>query len=158
MSHALLQTATVLGTAVLLAGCGGAHTALVQVGVADESGQPLACAQLWVDGSHAKVLTGSTGNATLKGVEAGVDGYFRRRQQVTVESQGDLAPISIALACAPPIGTWQPKSTEWVALSITTYDTFTAILNIYEWGCSSDSWDVHQPQQVSELPGCCGWA
>lgn len=140
-----------------LVGCGGVHTASVQVGVSDASGQPLSGAQVWVDGSQQRAFTDATGNATLKGlkvgvyqVEAGVDGYFRERQPVTIESKGDPAPISITLPYAPPLGTfvWQPKSTEWVALSITGYNPFNAVLNIYEWGCFGGGWNQHQPQQV----------
>jgi hypothetical protein len=129
----------------------------VQVGVSDTNGQPLSNAQVWVDGSQQKVLTDSTGNATLKGlksgvyqVEAGVDGYFRERQSVTVESKGDPSQISITLPFAPPLGTfvWQPKSTEWLALSVTGYNPFNAVLNTYEWGCFGGVWNQHSPQQV----------
>src|SRR5438270_11253294 len=116
-----------------LTGCGGAHTASVQVGVSDANGKPLSGAQVWVDGSKQRSFTDATGNATLKGlkvgvyqVEAGVDGYFRQRQAVTVESNGSPSPVSITLPFAPPLGTfvWQPKSTEWVTLSILNYDPF----------------------------------
>ena len=149
----LLAAASVL----LLAGCGGAHTASIQVGVSAHDGQPLAGAQVWVDGSQQRELTDSTGNATLTGlkvgiyqVEAGINGYFRERKSVTVQSKGAPAPISITLPYAPPLGTfvWQPKSTEWVALSITSYNPFQSVLNIYEWGCWSQGWNQHDPQQV----------
>lgn len=141
-----------------LTACGGAHTASVQVGVSDSNGQPLSDAQVWVNGSQQKTFTDATGNATLKGlktgvyqVEAGVDGYFRQHQTVTVESKGDPSPVSITLPFAPPLGTfvWQPKSTEWVTLSITSYNPFNAQLNIYEWGCFGGSWDQHATQQVT---------
>jgi len=142
---------------LVLAGC-GTHTASVQVGVSDESGQPLVGAQVWIDGTEQRVFTDATGNATLKGlksgvyqVEAGTDGYFRQRQAVTIASSGAPAPISISLPYSPPRGTfyWQPKSTEWVALSINSYNPWDAVLNIYEWGCFSGGWDQHSPQQVS---------
>jgi Carboxypeptidase regulatory-like domain len=146
-----------LAAVAVLAGCGGAHTASIQVGVSATNGQPLAGAQVWVDGSEQRELTDSTGNATLTGlkvgiyqVEAGIDGYFRERKSVTVQSKADPAPISISLPYAPPFGTfvWQPKSTEWVTLSITAYNPFQAALNIYEWGCWSNGWNQHAPQQV----------
>ena len=152
--------AVIAGFGLLLAGC-GAHTASVQVGVADESGQPLVGALVWVDGGSQKATTDSTGNATLKGlkagiyqVEAGTHGYFRQRQSVTIDSHSGPAPISIALPFTPPLGTfvWQPKSTEWVALSITNYNPFQAVLNIYEWGCFGNGWDQHAPQQVQLDP------
>ena len=141
---------------LLVSGC-GTHTASVQVGVSDESGQPLQGAEVWIDGSSKRVTTDATGNATLKGlkagvyqVEAGTDGYFRQRQSVTVASNGVPAPISISLPYAPPLGTfvYQPKSTEWLALSITSYNPWNAVLNTYEWGCWSNGWDQHSPEQV----------
>jgi hypothetical protein len=146
-----------LAAVVVLAGCGGAHTASIQVGVSAMNGKPLAGAQVWVDGSEQRELTDSTGNTTLTGlkvgiyqVEAGINGYFRERTSVTVESKSDPAPISIALPYSPPIGTfvWQPKSTEWVALSIDSDSPFNAVLNVYEWGCWSHGWNQHAPQQV----------
>jgi hypothetical protein len=138
--------------AFFMAGCGGVHTATLQVGVSDPSGKPLTRAQVWVDGTSQRVFTDATGNATLTKlkagvyqVEAGTGGYFREHRTVTVASKGDPAPVSIELPYAPPRGTfwWQPKSTEWVAISVNSYDPWNAFLNIYQWGCFGGSW--YQP-------------
>lgn len=142
---------------LVLAGCGGAHRATVQVGVSDASGQPLQAAQVWIDGSDLRATTDATGNATLKGVgpgvyqvEAGVNGYFREHATVTVESKGDPTPVALTLSYAPPTGSffYQPKSTEWIVLSIDSLNPFRAVLYTYEWACWSQGWNQHSPQQV----------
>src|SRR4051794_10274478 len=96
--RAFIAAPASIALAVVLAGC-GTHTANVEVGVSDASGQPLPGAQVWIDGTNKRVSTDATGNAMLKGlkagvyqVEAGTDGYFRERQAVPIASSGAPAP------------------------------------------------------------------
>lgn len=161
MKRASWLALTLLAAAVLLASCGGAHTANVQVGVSNEQGNPLAHAEVWIAGTSQRVSTNSTGNATLKGVnpgvyqlEAGTNGYFRQHRSLTVSSSSQPSPVSISLPYAPPLGTWvwQPKSTMWIVLRIRSYNPWNAVVNDYEWGCFTDGWESHQPQQVGFDP------
>jgi hypothetical protein len=132
------------------------------VSVASNAG-PSSGATVAVLGTTTSAQTDTTGNAHITGLgtgtyqlKASLAGYAsetlpsRSRQPAT----GNPDPTQMTLGIAPPAGIfyYQPKSTLWLVLDITSADPQVGSYSTYEWGCGLQHWTVHQPALVNYDP------
>ena len=118
----------------------------IVVAVTDMAGDPLTGAQVFIAGTQNKALTDAAGQSHLTSMKPGIyevdvseDGYMFATAELHVGKSAP-APIQVALAYEPPIGTFDAATNDGAYEVLQIISTATAQFAVESWNCDDSNW------------------